>query len=110
MAPGCEAAAFQGVKHFSAVTPGLAQVSGCRRGRIKGRQSRQQASRRWVVPKGCDDQRRRCVLKKLLLAAFTAVSLTAALAPLASAGTPSGAYDNTANSLGGRPAGNYGGA
>jgi hypothetical protein len=49
-------------------------------------------------------------LKKLLLAAFTALSLTAALAPLASAGTPSGAYDNTANSLGGRPAGNYGGA
>jgi hypothetical protein len=51
---------------------------------------------------GRDDQRRRCVLKKLLLAAFTALSLTAAIAPLASAATPSGPYDNTANSLGGR--------
>ena len=48
-------------------------------------------------------------MKKLILAAFTALSLTAALAPLASAGTPSGAYDNTANSLDGRNAGTYGG-
>jgi hypothetical protein len=54
-------------------------------------------------------------MKKLILAAFTALSLTAAIAPLASAATVSGSghsgpYDNTANSLGGRNAGNYGGS
>jgi hypothetical protein len=49
-------------------------------------------------------------LKRFLLAAFTALGLTAAIAPLASAAMPSGPYDNTANSLGGRNAGNYGGA
>jgi hypothetical protein len=48
-------------------------------------------------------------LKQFLLAAFAALSLTAAIVPLASAATPSGPYDNTANSLGGRNAGNYGG-
>jgi hypothetical protein len=48
-------------------------------------------------------------LKQFLLAAFAALSLTAAIAPLASAATPSGPYDNTASSLGGRNAGNYGG-
>jgi len=32
------------------------------------------------------------------------------LVPLASAATSSGPYDNTANSLGGRNAGNYGGS
>ena len=39
----------------------------------------------------------------------TALSLTAAIAPLANAASPSGPYDNTANSLGGRNAGTYGG-
>jgi hypothetical protein len=48
-------------------------------------------------------------MKKIILAAFTAMSLTAAIAPLASAAVPSGPYDNTASSLGGRPAGNFGG-
>ena len=48
-------------------------------------------------------------MKRFLLAAFTVLSLTAAVAPLASAATSSGPYDNTANSLGGRNAGNYGG-
>jgi hypothetical protein len=48
-------------------------------------------------------------MKKMILAAFTALCLTAAIAPLASAATPTGPYDNTANSLGGRFAGNYGG-
>ncbi len=48
-------------------------------------------------------------MKKIILAAFTALSLSAAIAPLASAALPAGPHDNTANSLGGRPAGNYGG-
>jgi hypothetical protein len=48
-------------------------------------------------------------MKKMILAAFTALSLTAAIAPLASAAMPSVPYDNTANSLGGRAAGTYGG-
>ena len=49
-------------------------------------------------------------MKKMILAAFTALSLTAAIAPLASAASVhSGPYDNTANSLGGRNAGTYGG-
>jgi hypothetical protein len=53
-------------------------------------------------------------MKKLILAAFTALSLTAAIAPLASAATAnmsghSGPYDNTANSLGGRYIGGAGG-
>ena len=53
-------------------------------------------------------------MKKMILAAFTALSLAAAIAPLASAATVnasghSGPYDNTANSLGGRSAGTYGG-
>jgi hypothetical protein len=50
-------------------------------------------------------------MKKMILAAFTALSLTAAITPLASAATSahSGPYDNTANSLGGRNAGTYGG-
>jgi hypothetical protein len=47
-------------------------------------------------------------MKKMILA-FTALSLTAAIAPLANAAMPSGPYDNTANSLGGRPAGTFGG-
>jgi hypothetical protein len=59
---------------------------------------------------GRDHQRRRCVLKRFLLAAFAALSLTATVVPLASAATSSGPYDNTANSLGGRNAGNYGGS
>jgi hypothetical protein len=56
-------------------------------------------------------------MKNLVLAAFAALSLSAAVAPMAHAyvtGSPgtayhSGPHDNTANSLGGRPAGNYGG-
>jgi hypothetical protein len=48
-------------------------------------------------------------MKKIILATFTALSLTAAIAPLANAATHSGPYDNTANSLGGRNAGTYGG-
>jgi hypothetical protein len=48
-------------------------------------------------------------MKKMILAAFTALSLTAAIAPLASAAAPSGPHDNTANSLGGRFAGTAGG-
>jgi hypothetical protein len=48
-------------------------------------------------------------MKKMILAAFTALSLTAAIAPLASAATHQGPYDNTANSLGGRNAGTFGG-
>jgi hypothetical protein len=48
-------------------------------------------------------------MKKMILAAFTALSLTAAIAPLASAATHSGPYDNTANSLGGRYVGGGGG-
>jgi len=47
-------------------------------------------------------------MKKIVLAAFTALTLTAAIAPLANAAAPSGPYDNTANSLN-RDAGNYGG-
>jgi hypothetical protein len=47
-------------------------------------------------------------MKKIFLAAFTALSLTAAIAPLASAALPTGPYDNTANSLGGRWAGGGG--
>ena len=48
-------------------------------------------------------------MKKMFLAAFAALSLTAAFAPLANAATFVGAtsqhqgpYDNTGNSLGGR--------
>jgi len=48
-------------------------------------------------------------MKNMILAAFAALSLTAAVAPMANAATFSGAtsqhqgpYDNTANSLGGR--------
>jgi hypothetical protein len=48
-------------------------------------------------------------MKKMILAAFTAVTLAAAIAPLANAASRSGPYDNTANSLGGRSAGTYGG-
>jgi hypothetical protein len=48
-------------------------------------------------------------MKKMILAALTVLSLTAAIAPLANAATPTGPYDNTANSLGGRNAGTYGG-
>jgi hypothetical protein len=49
-------------------------------------------------------------MKKMILAAFTALSLTAAIAPLAGAATAhSGPYDNTANSLGGRYVGGGGG-
>jgi hypothetical protein len=48
-------------------------------------------------------------MKKLILAAFTALSLTGAIAPLAHAAPHSGPYDNTANSLNGRNAGTYGG-
>jgi hypothetical protein len=55
------------------------------------------------------DRSWRIPMKKIILAAFTALSLTAAIAPLASAAAPSGPYDNTANSLGGRSAGTYGG-
>jgi hypothetical protein len=56
------------------------------------------------------DRRWRTPMKKMILAAFTALSLTAAIAPLASAATVhSGPYDNTANSLGGRNAGTFGG-
>jgi hypothetical protein len=55
------------------------------------------------------DQRWRTPMKKMILAAFTALTLTAAIAPLANAAAPSGPYDNTANSLGGRNAGTYGG-
>jgi hypothetical protein len=47
-------------------------------------------------------------MKKMILATLTVLSLTAAIAPLANA-APSGPYDNTANSLGGRNAGTYGG-
>jgi hypothetical protein len=56
------------------------------------------------------DRRWRIPMKKMILAAFTALSLTAAIAPLASAATAhSGPYDNTANSLGGRYVGGGGG-
>jgi hypothetical protein len=56
-------------------------------------------------------------MKKMILAAFTVLSLTAAIAPLANAQSlshnwntqHSGPYDNTANSLGGRFAGTDGG-
>jgi hypothetical protein len=48
------------------------------------------------------DERWRVPMKKIILAAFAVLSLTAAVAPLASAAVPSGPYDNTANSLGGR--------
>lgn len=56
-------------------------------------------------------------MKKLFLAAFAALSLTAGVAPMAHAftmGSPdtqyhSGPYDNTQNSLGGRFAGTGGG-
>jgi hypothetical protein len=57
------------------------------------------------------DHKWRIPMKKIILAAFTALSLTAAIAPLASAASVhSGPYDNTANSLGGRNAGTYGGS
>ena len=54
-------------------------------------------------------------MKKLTLAAFIALGLTAAIAPLALADTVgasghSGPYDNTADSLGGRAAGTAGAA
>jgi hypothetical protein len=49
------------------------------------------------------DQRWRIPMKNLILAAFAALSLSAAIAPLASAQSLShgwtGTYDNTANSL-----------
>jgi hypothetical protein len=56
-------------------------------------------------------------MKSLILAAFAALSLSAVVAPMAHAyvtGSPSttyhsGPYYNTANSLGGRSAGTYGG-
>jgi hypothetical protein len=48
-------------------------------------------------------------MKKFLIAAFAALSLSAAIAPLASAAVHNGPYDNTANSEGGRNAGTYGG-
>lgn len=59
-------------------------------------------------------------MKNLILAAFAALSLTAAVAPMASAQSlghgwstqnaqHSGPYDNTSNSLGGRSAGTAGG-
>ncbi|HET6306525.1 MAG TPA: hypothetical protein VFG12_05030 [Rhodopila sp.] len=51
-------------------------------------------------------------MKALIRAAFAAFCLVGAVAPLAHAATPtthSGPYDNTANSLGGRNAGTYGG-
>ena len=56
----------------------------------------------------------RLPMKNMILAAFAALSLTAAIAPMANAATPQGAqssvhqgpYDNTANSAGGQ---NYGG-
>jgi hypothetical protein len=56
-------------------------------------------------------------MKTLILAAFAALSLSAAVVPMANAATAgswqsaphSGPYDNTANSLGGRAAGTYGG-
>jgi hypothetical protein len=59
----------------------------------------------------------RTPMKSLVLAAFAALSLSAVVAPMAHAyvtGSPSttyhsGPYDNTANSLGGRSAGTYGG-
>ena len=38
-------------------------------------------------------------MKKMILAAFTALTLTAAIAPLANAAVATGPYDNTANSL-----------
>jgi hypothetical protein len=47
------------------------------------------------------DQRWRIPMKNLILAAFAALSLSAAIVPLANAATAShqGPYDNTANSL-----------
>jgi hypothetical protein len=46
------------------------------------------------------DQRWRVLMKNLILAAFAALSLSAAIAPLASAQSMShGPYDNTVNSL-----------
>jgi hypothetical protein len=47
------------------------------------------------------DQRWRIPMKNLILAAFAALSLSAAIAPLANAAATShqGPYDNTANSL-----------
>jgi hypothetical protein len=59
----------------------------------------------------------RLPMKNFVLAAFAALSLGAAVAPMAhaavsgSSGTTyhSGPYDNTGNSLGGRNAGTYGG-
>jgi hypothetical protein len=48
-------------------------------------------------------------MKKMILAALTVLSLSAAVAPLANAASPSGPYDNTANCLGGRNAGTFGG-
>ena len=55
-------------------------------------------------------------MKNLILAAFAALSLTAAIAPMANADTTmptqssvhQGPYDNTANSLGGRYVGSGG--
>jgi hypothetical protein len=59
----------------------------------------------------------RIPMKNLVLAAVAALSLGAAVAPMAHAAVSgsssttyhSGPYDNTANSLGGRAAGTYGG-
>jgi hypothetical protein len=56
-------------------------------------------------------------MRTLILAAFAALSLSAAVAPMANAATAgfwqtaqhAGPYDNTANSLSGRTAGTYGG-
>jgi hypothetical protein len=56
------------------------------------------------------DQRWRIPMKNMILAAFAALSLSAAIVPLAQASTLNaaqssvhqGPYDNTANSLGGR--------
>ena len=62
-------------------------------------------------------------MKTMMLAAFAALSLAACSGPTINGQsdtahslpgephvvTPTGPYDNTANSLGGRPAGNYGG-
>jgi hypothetical protein len=63
------------------------------------------------------------VMKNLILVALTAVTLAACSGPTINGQSdtaglfpgephvtmPTGPYDNTANSLGGRPAGNYGG-
>jgi hypothetical protein len=68
------------------------------------------------------DERWRIQMKTMIFAALTVLSLAACSGPTLSGQsdtapfpgaphvvTPTGPYDNTANSLGGRPAGNYGG-